>query len=394
MSTAFSHFIRSLDADSFRRSMLGLLLVAGLLAAWFAWLFLARITVYEVTDTARLEVDRAVHPVDSPVAGRIVSTRLVMGREVQAGDVLVELDADTQQLQLKEEQTELTALAPQIATLRDEIAIEQQAIAEAGQAGRAGLDEARARFQEADASARFAEEQAKRLAGLHTEGIIAELELLRAKSEAKSRQAAADSLQFTVTRLEREQQTQETERKVRIEKLVREVRRLEGQATTTSATIKRLEHEGEKRYIRAPVAGRLGEVANLRPGSVVREGDKLGAILPSGQLKAVANFPPPTALGRIRPGHPARLRLHGFPWTQYGSISATVTSVASEVRDGQIRVELAFLTDPASPIPLQHGLPGTVEVEVERVSPAALVLRAAKFLAKPAAGNSSSRSAD
>jgi len=136
MSTAFSHFIRSLDADSFRRSMLGLLLVAGLLAAWFAWLFLARITVYEVTDTARLEVDRAVHPVDSPVAGRIVSTRLVMGREVQAGDVLVELDADTQQLQLKEEQTELTALAPQIATLRDEIAIEQQAIAEAGQAGR------------------------------------------------------------------------------------------------------------------------------------------------------------------------------------------------------------------------------------------------------------------
>ena len=47
----------------------------------------------------------------------------------------------------------------------------------------------------------------------------------------------------------------------------------------------------------------------------------------------------------------------------------------SEVRDGQIRVELAFLTDPASPIPFQHGLPGTVEVEVERVSPAALVRR-------------------
>jgi membrane fusion protein (multidrug efflux system) len=27
-------------------------------------------------------------------------------------------------------------------------------------------------------------------------------------------------------------------------------------------------------------------------------------------------------------------------------------------------------------VPMQHGLPGTIEVEVERISPAALVLRA------------------
>jgi len=50
--------------------------------------------------------------------------------------------------------------------------------------------------------------------------------------------------------------------------------------------------------------------------------------------------------------------------------------VAHEARDGQIRVELSMLSDPLSVIPLQHGLPGTIEVEVEQVAPVTLVLRA------------------
>ena len=99
-----------------------------------------------------------------------------------------------------------------------------------------------------------------------------------------------------------------------------------------------------------------------------------------GVLKIVADFLPPAALGRIQPGQPARLRLEGFPWTQYGAVAATVASVASEVRDGWVRVELAVRPDAASPIPLQHGLPGTIEVEVDHVSPAMLVLRTAGSL--------------
>jgi hypothetical protein len=96
-----------------------------------------------------------------------------------------------------------------------------------------------------------------------------------------------------------------------------------------------------------------------------------------GMLKIMTDFLPPAALGRIQPGQPARLRLDGFPWMQYGAVSATVASVASEVRDGWVRVELAVRPDAAPPIPLQHGLPGTVEVEVDHVSPATLVLRTA-----------------
>ena len=45
--------------------------------------------------------------------------------------------------------------------------------------------------------------------------------------------------------------------------------------------------------------------------------------------------------------------------------------------DGALHVELELAADAASRIPVQHGLTASVAVEVERVSPAALVLRAA-----------------
>jgi hypothetical protein len=165
-----------------------------------------------------------------------------------------------------------------------------------------------------------------------------------------------------------------------LQRLTREVTQINGQIATTRAPIERLKYELERRYVRAPMAGRLGEVAKLQVGTVVREGDRLGAVVPPGMLKVMADFLPPAALGRIQPGQPARLRLEGFPWTQYGAVSATVASVAHKVRDGQVRVELTVHPDAAPLIPLQHGLPETVEVEVDCVSPAALILCTAGLL--------------
>jgi multidrug resistance efflux pump len=86
---------------------------------------------------------------------------------------------------------------------------------------------------------------------------------------------------------------------------------------------------------------------------------------------------PAASVGRVRPGQPARLRLDGFPWTQYGTLSATVSGVGNEASEETIRVELAVESDPVSRIPLQHGQTGAVEVAVERAASAVLVLRAA-----------------
>lgn len=94
-----------------------------------------------------------------------------------------------------------------------------------------------------------------------------------------------------------------------------------------------------------------------------------------GKLHVTAEFLPSAALGKIYPGQQAVFRAAGFPPAQYGTVSAQVSQVSGEIRDGKIRVE--FRVNPASPsrIPFQHGLPGSVEVQIERISPAALILR-------------------
>ena len=54
MASHYMHTMRSLEADRFNRSLLGLLFAVLLLTAWLGWFFFARLTIYEVSETAQL----------------------------------------------------------------------------------------------------------------------------------------------------------------------------------------------------------------------------------------------------------------------------------------------------------------------------------------------------
>src|SRR5207248_2638365 len=137
--------------------------------------------------TARLEVNRAAHPVAVPVAGRIVVTRLVLGQEVQAGEVLVELETNEQRLQIEEEQTRLATLTAQLDGIRKEILAEEEAQRQERQAARLILDEARARHREAEVAARTAQEEAAIYMRMQERGLASQLDFLRVTSEAPKR---------------------------------------------------------------------------------------------------------------------------------------------------------------------------------------------------------------
>lgn len=375
MPIAFSRSLRALETDSFRRSRVGLALAGTLGLAWSTWFAFAHVAVVEVTGSARLEVERAAHSVEVPVAGRLTAVHLALGEEVHEGDILAELDSAALRLSANEERARSTSLSAQITALYDQIATEDRALADQRLVAQAKIDEGRARQREATTAAEFSETEAKRAARMSAEGLQSETDRLRAKAEAEQRRAAAEGAQSTIARIESEQRASETERRSKIAKLRGEAASLEGQRSMSAASIERLEHDIELRRVRAPVSGRLGDIATLRIGGVVKEGEKLGAVIPSGDVRIVADYPPASAVGRVKPGQTARMFPEGFPWTQYGSLEATVEHVASEPRSGRIRVELVVRADPSSEIPFQHGLPGTLEIEVDHVSPAVLVLR-------------------
>jgi membrane fusion protein (multidrug efflux system) len=381
MPSAFSQTMRSLQADGFRPSRWGLIVVGMLVAAGSGWLFWAQIAVYETTRQARMEVGGAVHPVAAPMAGRVAAAHLELGRLVQTGDLLVELESESARLLLEEEKSRLTTFTRRREALAEQIAAEEAAWPDERTTAQLTTDESRARQREANARAQFADAETERMKELGTGGLVSKSESQRVEAEAGQQRASASALALTVAKLESVEKSRGRNQETRRARWRRDTALLEGEIATAAATIKRCEFDLEQRRIRAPVAGRLGEIGeDLHIGGFVSAGQRIGAIIPQGELKAVAHFSPFTSLGRIRPGQPARLRLDGFPWAQYGSVCATVASAANEPRDGSIRVELAVQMDAASLIPFQHGLSSTVEVEVERVSPVRLLLRAAGAL--------------
>jgi membrane fusion protein (multidrug efflux system) len=166
------------------------------------------------------------------------------------------------------------------------------------------------------------------------------------------------------------------DRRAQNESLRRSLAGLVAQRDSAGVQVKRLEVECARHTVHAPVDGLLGQVRAPQVGSVVAVGQTVAVVTPETALDLVADFAPAHAIGRVRPGQHARMRVTGFPWTQYGMLPATVTAVSSEVSEGRIRVALA-LDDAPSAIPRSHGLIGEVEIELEEVSPATLVARAA-----------------
>lgn len=284
--------------DGLRRALLGV--AAALLGGGTAWFFLAEITIHAVSSDVRLEAPGARRPVDAQVAGRLMVSHMVLGREVRSGEVLAELDSAGERRRLEQERATLVALGPRIEALQREIqALEAEEVTTVGA---------------------FADS-----------GPLADL-----------RDQLAEIM---------------------------------GREARTRANVAVLEQDIERRRIRSPVSGRIAEVEAASGGALLQPGARLGAVEPSGALHIVAEYSVAPVLGRIRPGQPARLRLHGSPATEHGAMQAEVRRVTGELGDGQMRVELRLVTP--APLSLASGLFATLEIEVARVSPAELVMHRA-----------------
>jgi membrane fusion protein (multidrug efflux system) len=340
------------------------------------WIFGAKLPVYEVSTTARVEVLVPPHTVSPSVEGRVVASQLRVGLETLPGDVLLTLDGESVSRMMDETSEQIVANRKRLVVLKEEIETKERAVAAQVKARELASRESQAQLDAAQTRGRFARQRLQRAETLAAQNAIATEELDSIRSEAETAEALSKVAELTIARGEQDRLAETDLEKAELSHVQQEAARIEGDLAVSQATLRRLEHELELRSIRAYVAGRVEEVVPFRVGSVVKPAEKLATIVPHGETRIIAQLPV-VAVGRVLDGQPARLRMDGFPWTQYGTLSARVTGIGNEPADGLIRVELAVVPDLASRIPLQHGQTGTVEIEVEKASPATLVLRAA-----------------
>jgi multidrug efflux pump subunit AcrA (membrane-fusion protein) len=88
----FERSLAALSADSGGRTSVALGVGIFLLLAWLVWSARAAVSLYEVSTSARVEAASATAPLESPFVGRVAFSSLALGRSVEAGELLVELD--------------------------------------------------------------------------------------------------------------------------------------------------------------------------------------------------------------------------------------------------------------------------------------------------------------
>ncbi|MCE9635302.1 MAG: HlyD family secretion protein [Planctomycetes bacterium] len=376
MPAAFAQTLRSLRTDrTIGRSAL-VVAAAAVLVPWAVWGVTSEVTLREVSVAGRVEVDQAATTVGTPRDGRVSSVYMVLGAQVAAGDVLVELDAEAVRIDIESANSRIASVAPRIAAIRREIDAESKADGSVDLSTTKLIEAARLRADEARVQVALSDHQATLAEDLAARNAMPKEQAREARSKADAARARVRTIEIEADTLSAGAAVDRADRATRVSKLEREIADLDATVAVEVATIRRLEHDVTEFTVRAPIGGRIGEVAAVRAGSVVELAQKLCVIVPRGTPRVVASFPLRTA-GRVRPGQKVSLRFDGFDWTRFGTVAATVTTLGTPEADGTFRAELTIDTSQTSFIPLEHGLGCTAEVDVERVSPLALALRSA-----------------
>jgi multidrug resistance efflux pump len=310
-----------------RRLILPLLLLAGI----FAWLVLRGSRVPDDVYSGTIEARDA--RVGSQVGGRVAEVLVEEGDSVQAGQVIVRLEADLLEAQVKEQQARVAR-------------------------AKAGLDRVvsgprREQVERARIEWERAEKERKRQESLLQEALTSDETYEAAAAIAQAAFQAYEELRRgSRSEDEREARAALTEAESRLAYLLRQFAETE---------------------VRAPARG-VVQTLDLRPGDIVAANQPVASILESGELW-VRVYVPETRLGRVKVGQPVEVYIDTYPERPFAAQVASVRDRAEytprnvqtvEQREDQVfAVKLEIEPAPE----LKAGMTATVRLDGAASSP-------------------------
>ena len=336
-----------------------------------------------------------------PAAGAVLrELRVVPGQAVRAGEVVATLDPTFTAADRAALEAQRRALAAQAERLRAELggtatgaeATEEAALQGALRDQRGSLLAAKRAALGAEIDglrAAFASEQASGAALSEQLGLAREIESMRLKLAEQKIGSHLSVLEARSARLAAEEETRR--HAARLDDLAHRLatraaerdaflddwrRQVLAELSRVGPELARVEEQLAKAdrldaltELRAPRDGVVLEVARRAPGSLMREGEAVVTLVPSG-VPLIAEVSLRSAdVGRLREGDAAVLKIDAFPWRRHGKIIGRLRSVSQEsyapegqsaaMHRGQVTL------DPASVPEGERLLPGmTLQAEL------------------------------
>ncbi|MFA0789216.1 HlyD family secretion protein [Microbulbifer echini] len=345
------------------------------MAAWAVWFLFQEITIYSVSDQAKLEQEQNTVHVSTQRTGRVIAIQASLGDTLNRGDLLIELDTKALDLDLDGDSRVSQSISTQLQSIEREHSLRNKKFSEDDKALGDQLRLLRQQHELQVSNQKIQADVKARYERLLQKQQSSELDYLAAKRTFQQMAMATLASEAAMRAISDRREQLANEYQLAVSALGQRREDLQRQLTEVNTRIQQSSLAADEQRLRAPIAGKLASLADIREGEVLLAGQQIATLQAEGRITVQAFFPPALALGHIRPGQSAQVKLDGFSWTRYGQLQARVERVASAVQTGQILVELSLRGEAPPQLPLLHDLPARVEIATAVKTPYQLLLQ-------------------
>ena len=377
MAIAFEDSRRALEQQLSTKLDVVHLVLLLFLTTLVIWAVTGEIDVYRTSKSGTLKNKGGALTVQSEVSATIKQTNLALGMRVKQGDLLVQLDDTTARITLSKLQDELTANLQQQAILKEQTQLTSQKYQLLESSLQSEIKQIQTKLEQSNKVLVTQKNIQDGFKALARTSAVARMDLLRQDLEVVKAESVTRIHAIELENKKQEIPRNQREQALAISQINSQLSALSDQKEQLSRAIARAQLEVDKYAIKAAGDGEVVQLIPLPLGNHIDIGTKLATITNGSDWLVHSQFNAKDAVGHVKQGQTARVLVDGFPWRQYGSLSATVSHVAKEGVQGQVDVLLKLRDNPDSQIPLTFGQPVTVEIKTQTLTPMMLLLNAA-----------------
>ena len=196
------------------------------------------------------------------------------------------------------------------------------------------IQKARFEYEQATQQQKLAEKELAILKPLLKEGVVSEMELIRAEKEALKAKADASALEYSLPKyatlieeLKDKQKQLAINFKADAQKELNDYQEELAQISQSSGA---LEDRVDRTQVRSPVNGTIKQIMLNTEGGVVQPGMDLISIVPLEDSLLIETKIRPSDIARLYPGQKAMVKFTAYDFTVYGGLEAELVHISAD----------------------------------------------------------------